>query len=99
MSASNWTPCPRCSAEKQAEKDRQKKAAQEAYGKVPVEEFDRLRAIADEEVVLETTVREDYEFYGFDEGKVIASYAASCQSCGLSLTFRDEHDVPGLEAR
>jgi len=69
-------------------------AAKAAYGILPIEEFDRLRADADSPVKYEDTVREDYEFYGFQDGKVVAVYKAHCQACGLSVEFRDEHDVP-----
>jgi len=96
MSASNWTTCPRCTAAAHAAKAAQLAAVDAAYGRVPVAEFDRLRAEAAVPVEVEYNVREDYEFYGFSEGKVVAVYGASCKTCGLSLEFKHEHAVPGV---
>lgn len=93
MSADNWTRCPRCVREAIAAKEVQHEAARAAYGTLPVEEFDRLRADAEEPVKFEDTVREDYEFYGFEDGTVVAVYEGTCQKCGLSTKFRHEQVV------
>lgn len=61
------------------------------YGTIPVEEFDAKRAAlpetspADSEIY--TTFREDYEFYGAEDGEIHASYAGACSVCGLSVTL------------
>lgn len=84
VSADNWEVCPQCVA-------RAKKAADEAhakvyaqYGKVPPEEFDRLRsdltAVDPEDF---RTFREDYELYGANEGELRVSYSGGCETCGL----------------
>lgn len=101
MSADNWAICPRCRARAAAVKDALIAKLAEAYGKVPVEEFDALRAEAEEPLHLENlqTFREDYEFYGAEDGVVTASYSGSCKTCGLSLSFKDEHPIPGLAGR
>jgi hypothetical protein len=55
------------------------------YGQVPVEEFDAARAAL--QTVSEDaccTLREDYEFYGAEEGEVHAVYKCYCAMCGLS---------------
>ena len=38
------------------------------------------------------TFREDYEFWGAEEGHVTATYSARCHVCGLTLNF--ENRVP-----
>ena len=93
MSADNWTRCPRCSAAVREAKEAQQAAARAAYGVAPVEEFDRLRADADAPMQFEDTVREDYEFYGFEDGKVVAVYEGTCQKCGLTTKFRFEQPI------
>ena len=98
MSADNWTRCPRCVAVARAAKVAQVEATRAVYGVAPVEEFDRLRAEADAPLKFEDTVREDYEFAGFEDGKVVAVYKGVCQSCGLTAQFRYEHPITGLEA-
>ena len=97
MSADRWTTCPRCSEIARKAKEAQQEAARAAYGVLPVEEFDRLRAEAEQPVEEDESVREDYGFYGFEEGKVVAVYEASCKTCGLSAKFRYEHPIPGIE--
>jgi hypothetical protein len=42
------------------------------------------------------TFREDYEIYGAEDGTVTVTYSGSCQSCGLSLSFRDDREIPGV---
>lgn len=100
MSADNWTHCPRCTDEARkavaAEHDR----VMALYGTVSVEEFDRQRA-ALEPVKVEATFREDYEFWGAEEGTVHASYRGTCTGCGLRVELRTEKtfwpSVPGEE--
>lgn len=93
MSADRWSKCPRCAVVAREAKAAREEAARAAYGVAPVEEFDRLRAEADAPLKIEDTVREDYEFYGFEEGAVVAVYEASCKACGLSVKFRYEHPI------
>ena len=99
MSADNWAQCPRCV--KRHEKALREGAARvaEAYGKVPLEEWDRMRdwqSEAESELIRET-FREDYEFYGAEDGEVVASYSGSCSECGLSLSFTDRHPIEGVD--
>lgn len=36
--------------------------------------------------------REDWEFYGAEEGEVTVEYSGMCRVCGYGVEFR--HDVP-----
>ena len=92
MSADNWAICPQCVDRAKAEAAERFQAAVDAYGKVPSEEYERLRAEAQTSMDEESfrTFREDYEFYGASEGKVTASYRGHCQTCGLGIDF--QHD-------
>ena len=95
MSADNWAQCPRCAFRRRtAICDLLAKAAQ-AYGSVPVTEFDQMRkAAADLECQpIEPTFREDYEISGAEDGEVVVSYSGSCNRCGLNLTFDHFHPL------
>jgi hypothetical protein len=86
MSADNWTTCPRCAAERQEEIEKLDQSITESYGKVSVDEFDNQRSKLSmhRALPLDRTWREDYEFYGADEGSLHISYSGGCSVCGLS---------------
>lgn len=89
MSASNWAICPQCLAKAQEEHDKAAAEVYAQYGKVPPEEFDQLRAdlkAPDPEDF--RTFREDYEFYGADEGEVHARYSGGCTKCTLRTSLK-----------
>lgn len=59
------------------------------YGSLPVEEFDAKRvALKTPEPEDFRTLREDYEFYGAEEGEVQADYSGSCSACGLGVELK-----------
>lgn len=56
----------------------------DSYGKVPVEEFDAAReALVDPTRDNFHTFREDYEFWGAEDGEVHGQYKGRCTVCGL----------------
>lgn len=93
MSADNWAICPRCEDRRQTRLRERAVEVQAAYGSVSVEEFDRLRnsLATDQAVEPANTFREDYEFYGAEDGTVHAAYSGGCSECGLGVTFAHEH--------
>ena len=90
MSADNWAICPRCKARAAAEKEARIEQARLAYGKVSQEEYAELVERSLEEIEVPTSFREDYEFWGANEGVLHISYSGHCQDCGLALDFQDE---------
>ena len=87
MSADNWEWCPQCMAVAEAVKKENSRIADEAYGKVLPDEYDRQRALAEEDIKLEETMREDYEL-GVDLlGEFKMHFSASCSTCGYSVKF------------
>ena len=101
MSADNWAICPRCKSKRVKAADAAQRKADDAYGKVDVEEFDRLRSEARRmaaEAISEShdyrTFREDYEIYGAEDGEVVIRYSGGCTRCDLSLTVESEHPLP-----
>ena len=93
MSADNWTTCPACAVRHRENVERLRNKAHTAYGAVPLEEYlalDKAAKAADVPFE-ERTFREDYEFFGANEGTVTASYSGHCGVCRLSCSF--EHNV------
>ena len=66
----------------------QKEVWQEYCGflELSMDEYMQMQAERDvmREETLLRTFREDYEFYGADEGTVTVDYSGSCQKCGSS---------------
>lgn len=96
MSADNWTQCPQCLARAEAAHADLQRRASEAYGVLPLAEFDALRAEAEKPVAVNERWREDYEIYGAESGTVHVSYTGSCTVCKLSIKFSDEHPIVGF---
>lgn len=63
--------------------------ADEAYGKVLPDEYDRQRAEAEQEITLDPTLREDYTIGVDEDGAFHISYSGACNECGYS--FEHEH--------
>lgn len=93
MSADNWAICPRCRDERALQIQVAQEDVDAKYGHVTIEQFDQLRASvrALKDRPLERSFREDYEFYGAEDGEVTASYRGQCSKC--QLTCRFEHTV------
>lgn len=96
MSADNWAACPRCERTRQEELALARDQVSALYGKVPVAEFDAARdALARFEADTPGhTFREDYEFYGVEDGVLHISYRGGCEICGLKFEHRSEHPLP-----
>lgn len=99
MSADNWTVCPRCQARRNRELRDMDQEIAESYRQVPLDEYMQMQAERDvmREETLLRTFREDYEFYGADEGTVTVDYSGSCQKCGLETHFDHEHKIEGVD--
>lgn len=79
MSADNWGICPKCIRVKN-------KRIEEAYGKVPKIEYERmLEEIKKPDV---RTLREDYEIYTDEDGFFSVSYYCQCSDCGFCHRFK-----------
>lgn len=97
MSADNWAVCPRCKRVRADALATETRLLAEAYGKIPVEEFDQKRkALAEHEREHEhpmTTFREFYEFYGVETGTLHISYGGRCTVCELEFSHESEHEL------
>ncbi len=102
MSASNYAKCPRCQKALDGTVAAYSRRVADEYGKVSATKYaDLQNRLAEAAVKAENgsaTFREDYEIYGAATGTVTVSYGGSCSECGLSLSFRDEHEIPGASS-
>ncbi len=97
MSANNWVVCANCIARDKKFRDERLRAANAAYGKVPLEEYERLRAqaltsVPESNPYDDGTLREDYEI-GVRDGVFRVSYRCSCEHCGFGYKFKHEERV------
>lgn len=93
MSASNWSICPRCKITAKAEADARFDAAAKAYGKVPSDEYERLKMLAANPEKIGETLREDWELGMGDDGKFYVTYSCGCQHCDFAYSFRHEQQA------
>lgn len=82
--------CPRCRKRAEDAKHAEHLAAAEAYGKVPADEYERLRQAAAVPIVLDQTLRENWDIGLSDEGEFAVDYAASCTECGWNFTYEHQ---------
>lgn len=99
MSADNWRICPKCKAvqedKRAADLASADAAAQEAYGKLRIAQFESLRRAADKlraaPATREETFREDF-YIGTDEnGLFTVDYHGKCQSEACKFTVKFKH--------
>lgn len=93
MSADRWSICPQCKVELEAQKEYAKDLAERSYGLVSAEEYEQLRGEAAKPLVLEATVRQDYEFYLRETGEFYAGFQARCNTCDFSFAFKHEEQL------
>lgn len=91
MSADNWTQCPYCGADATIAKDEQRQQVIEQYGKIPIPDWDQLRAAAEEPVTLDPSFSENWEIYLSEDCAVHIHYTGKCVTCGA--TTGDTHTV------
>ena len=93
MSASNWSVCPRCEATFNAERAAAIVKVAESYGKVSVEEYEKLRAAASWERPAILGLREDYELGINQHGVFYVNYGGECVECGFRHSYAHTEDV------
>lgn len=96
MSANNWAVCPRCEHHADLEVADAHRDALVAYGKVPVEQYEKLKqeALDLQARKREKTFAEYYHQGVSPDGKYTVSYSGSCRACGLEFAYRHEQQVP-----
>lgn len=86
MSADNWRQCPRCERRDAEAFDARVKAAKDAYGTVPADEWLAMKHTLTPPPETRT-LREDYEFWIDGDGIFHAVYGAGCEVCGFAHDF------------
>lgn len=95
MSADNWAVCPKCLGEAKEQFADLEREVRHGYGKMPLEEFDRLRKEVAAGIDMESlrTFREDYEIYNAVEGVIKVVYSGHCDKCGTGLDFKHQEPI------
>lgn len=87
MSADNWATCPVCLKNSGIERDALLLRVCDDYGKVRAEEYLELVRKSKLSIDVDSTLREDYEFYMDSDGTFTARYACKCDECGFRHSF------------
>lgn len=97
MSADNWAICPKCKDTADTKAVESAKLARESYGKVPVEEYQRMLDEADKlaDKGLDETLREDFAVGVKADGTFEVIYGCRCRACGFTHSFR--HSAPVMK--
>jgi len=94
MSADNWRVCPRCNNNI---KGSFKRKAEESYGKVSLEKFNKImkEAMKKEKQYDKNkfTLREDFEIGILGDGKFFIDYTASCKICKFNHRVKKEEQL------
>lgn len=91
MSADNWAECPLC----KSKRVKALKKLSDKYGKIPQEDYERLKEELDSKHDDEcegTPLREDYEIGVDEKGLCYVIYSGVCQYCGATWKF-DKRDI------
>jgi hypothetical protein len=95
MSANRWSVCPKCKRIKEKEKRAKIQKIAESYGKVSASDYQKMLTDLSREKDLrpEQTLREYYQLWIDENGKVHISYYASCDKCKLDYEHRHEEQL------
>lgn len=96
MSANNWRTCLKCEALHNEEIETFSAQVEDAYGKIPVADWDALRGTlsAMQNESRSETFREDYELGVWSDGTFSVSYSGSCDTCGFKYRYQFEDEEP-----
>ncbi len=93
MSADNWTQCPKCNFDREAEADAKDAFAESQYGKVPINEYHNLlteaaafRESVPDLIEEDRTLSEDYDI-GIFGSEFEVNYRATCHKCGYTFKY------------
>jgi predicted Zn-ribbon and HTH transcriptional regulator len=95
VSADKYEICPRCKRLYEEYTEKFRKKVLESYGKVPVEEYLRLMAMANEEKGkdMEPTLAEYIEAYIEQNGDFNISFSSRCTECGFKFSFEHKQKI------
>lgn len=88
MGADRYSVCPKCTHLENQSIEAEERAVNDAYGKVPIENFEQMRAnlAAHKASEMPATFREDWEIGSPEsDGQLDLHYTGSCGECGLNF--------------
>lgn len=93
MGANNWRICPQCKKNAETARNTAITTAGAEYGKVDAAEYVRIVNEASKPIVMEETLREDYQIRTSTDGVFSVEYRASCDECGMVFDFDREETL------
>ena len=90
MSVSNWALCPNCKKIAYEKEVALKAKVANAYGKVPADEYLRMREESAVTLPIEKTLREDWDLGIQIDGSFDCNYHGQCEVCRLDYKFAYE---------
>lgn len=92
MAADNWDYCPRCNLKHIESKKELEEQVNTSYGLIPIEEWLELKKKLDSPLILDLTLREDYEIGGTCN-QFYVKYKALCMNCGWEHIYNHREDL------
>lgn len=81
MSADAWRKCPNCLRNLERQIEKLEEELRKSYGKVSVDEYERMKLGIPSEELKEDSFREDYETYMDEYGTFYFKYSGRCVTC------------------
>lgn len=96
MYAMNFLSCPNCRKIEKENDEAEQKKIDDLYGKIPVEEWLKMR---DEymnrtPVAAKTSLREEFDLFGADAGTFSLNYRCECTVCGMKFSHTCNEPIP-----
>lgn len=95
MSANNYRLCPKCRSVELRELDSFRNKVDQSYGKIPLEDFEKMRKEQKEREEKfsnpeeeKMTLREDWEIRMDESGEFRLRYNCQCSQCGFSFEYQ-----------
>ena len=94
MGADNWRVCPQCSKSVNEQVKKLEDEVKAKYGKIPINDWENLRATSINPHSGEETLREDYEIGTHEDGSFDIFYSCKCSVCGYGHKFKHTDPAP-----
>lgn len=97
MGADDWSVCPACELKHKLRIEQMKRSLDEAYGKIPLAEFNTLQAcLESEENKNLTPSLQEYRDIGLVDYKLYVNIYLRCNYCFLEYTYDKTEDLSAL---
>lgn len=86
--------CPKCRALKERNKKELLAKTEKSYGKIPSDDYVKMREKSREHVYLDDTLQQIYSIYlDKDDGDLTISFKCECSTCGFIFNHNKEINI------